>query len=129
MSPEIPKRMSDFLTLSNANELVRIAADSLVYVASEGNYSDIRTRDGEKRTVTVQLGIIEELIHRQFKSNENECVRIGKSLIVNLRFVHLINPTKKQIILSDNHTFKFSLEASKEALRQLKDYFEKHSEQ
>lgn len=129
MSPEIPKRMSDFLTLSNANELVRIAADSLVYVASEGNYSDIRTRDGEKRTVTVQLGIIEELIHRQFKSNENECVRIGKSLIVNLRFVHLISPTKKQIILSDNHTFKFSLEASKEALRQLKDYFEKHSEQ
>ena len=121
--------MSDFLTLSNTNELFRIAADSLVCVISDGNYSDIRTRDGDTRTVTVQLGIIEELIHRQFKSNENECVRIGKSLIVNLRFVYLINPTKKQIILSDNHTFKFSLEASKEALRQLKDYFEKHSEQ
>lgn len=129
MSPEIKKRMSDFLTLSNANELIRISADSLVYVASDGNYSDIRTRDGETRTVTVQLGIIEELIHRQFKSDENECVRIGKSLIVNLRFVHLINPTRKQIVLSDNHTFKFSLEASKEALRQLKDYFENYSEQ
>lgn len=129
MSPEIKKRMFDFLTLSNANELIRISADSLVYVASDGNYSDIRTRDGETRTVTVQLGIIEELIHRQFKSDENECVRIGKSLIVNLRFVHLINPTRKQIVLSDNHTFKFSLEASKEALRQLKDYFENYCEQ
>lgn len=129
MSPEIKKRMSDFLTLSNANELIRISADSLVYVASDGNYSDIRTRDGETRTVTVQLGIIEELILRQFKSDENECVRIGKSLIVNLRFVHLINPTRKQIVLSDNHTFKFSLEASKEALRQLKDYFDNYSEQ
>ena len=121
--------MSDFLTISNTNELVRISADSLVYVASDGNYSDIRTRDGEIRTVTMQLGIIEELIHRQFQSNDNECVRIGKSLIVNLRFVHLINPTRKQIVLSDNHTFKFSLEASKEALRQLKDYFEKYCEQ
>ena len=65
--------MSDFLTISNTNELVRIAADSLVYVASDGNYSDIRTRDGEIRTVTMQLGIIEELIHRQFQSNDNEC--------------------------------------------------------
>ena len=111
------------MTISNANELIRIAAESLVYVASDGNYSDIRTRDGEKRTVTIQLGVIEELIHSQFH-DEDEFVRIGKSLIVNLRFVHLINPTKKQIILSDNHTFKFSLEASKEALRQLKDYFE-----
>ncbi|MBP5497293.1 MAG: LytTR family transcriptional regulator [Bacteroidales bacterium] len=117
--------MSDYLTLSNANELVRIAAESLVYVAGDGNYSDIHTRDGENRIVTLQLGIIEELIHKQIHSKEDELVRIGKSLIVNLRFLHYINPAKKQIILSDNHTFKFTLEASKEALRLLKDYFEK----
>ena len=117
--------MSEFLTLSNANELVRIAAESLVYVASDGNYSDIRTRDGETRTVTVQLGIIEEMIHKQLRSAENEFVRIGKSLIVNLRFLTYINPSKRQIVLSDNHTFKFNLEASREALRQLKDYVER----
>lgn len=116
--------MSDYLTLSNTNELVRIAAESLVYVASEGNYSDINTRDGESRTVTVQLGVIENRIHEQLGSGENEFVRIGKSLIVNLRFLTYINPAKKQIVLSDNHTFKFHLEASKEALRQLKEYVE-----
>ena len=116
--------MSEYLTLSNTNELVRIAAESLVYVASEGNYSDIHTRDGESRTVTVQLGVIENRIHEQLGSGENEFVRIGKSLIVNLRFLTYINPAKKQIVLSDNHTFKFQLEASKEALRQLKEYVE-----
>lgn len=116
--------MSDFLTISNVNELIRIAAESLVYVASDGNYSDIYTRDGECRTVTLQLGVIEELIHQQFRSNEQKFVRIGKSLIVNLHFVHYINPARRQIILSDNHSFRFSLEASKEALKQLKDYFE-----
>lgn len=117
--------MSDFLTLSNANELIRIPAESLVFVASDGNYSDIHTRDGERRTVTMQLGIIEELIHKQFHSDGNSFVRIGKSLIVNMRFVHYIHPAKRQIVLSDSHTFKFSLEASKEALRELKNYFEK----
>lgn len=117
--------MPDYLTLSNANELIRIPAGSLVYVSSEGNYSDIYTRDGVKRTVTLQLGIIEELIHKQFHTEGNRFVRIGKSLIVNMAFVHYIQPAKKQIVLSDSHTFKFSLEASKEALRELKKYFEK----
>ena len=117
--------MSDHLTLTNANELIRIPAESLVYIASEGNYSDIYTRDNEKRTVTIQLGAIEELIHKQFHTDGNLFVRIGKSLIVNMEFVHYINPAKRQIVLSDSHTFKFGLEASKEALRELKNYFEK----
>jgi len=116
--------MSDFLTITNANELIRIPAESLVYVASDGNYSDIYTRDGERRTVTVQLGGIEALIEKQFLTEGNQFVRIGKSLIVNLRFLHYINPSKKQIVLSDCHTFKISLEASKEALKLLKDYVE-----
>ena len=117
--------MSEFLFHSNANELVRIAAESLVYVSSDGNYSDIHTRDGETRTVTMQLGTIEELINKQLKSAENVYARIGKQLIVNLHFLTYINPARKQIVLSDNHTFKFNLEASKEALRQLKVYLEK----
>lgn len=116
--------MSDFLTISNTNELLRISADSLVYISSDGNYSDIHTRDKTCRTVTIQLGVIEELIQKKLHSQNNEFVRIGKSLIINLRFLHYINPAKKQLILSDNHTFKFNLEASKEALRQLKEYLE-----
>lgn len=116
--------MSDYLTISNANELIRIPAESLVYVSSDGNYSDMGTRDGHKHTVTVQLGMIEEMIKDQMPDRSREFVRIGKSLIVNLSFVHYIYPSKKQIVLSDCHTFKFSLEASKEALKLLKEYVE-----
>lgn len=116
--------MSDFLTITNVNEMYRIPSESLVYVASDGNYSDIFTRDGEKRTVAVQLGAIEELIRTQFHTDGDRIVRIGKSLIINMAFVTYINPSRKQIILSDSHTFKFSLEASKEALRELKKLFE-----
>ena len=116
--------MSDFLFLFNTNELIRIPAESLAYISSEGNYSDIYTRDGEKRTVTLQLGVLEELIQQQLQMSDN-FARIGKSLIVNLELVSYINPARKQLILSDCRTFKFNLEASKEALKKLKEYFEK----
>ena len=116
--------MSDILTLTNANELIRIPAEGLAYIESEGNYSDIFTCDGEKRTVTVQLGILEEMIHRQFQ-RPDEFARIGKSLIVNLKLIHYINPAKRQLILSDCRTFRFELDASREALKKLKEYFEK----
>ncbi len=116
--------MPDFLIITNTSEFLRIPAESLVFVSSDGNYSDIGTRDGHKHTVTVQLGMIEEMIKDQMPDRSREFVRIGKSLIVNLSFVHYINPSKKQIVLSDCHTFKFSLEASKEALKLLKEYVE-----
>ena len=115
--------MSDILTLSNSNEYIRIPAESLVYIASDGNYSDIYNCQGDCRTVTLQLGIIEELIHQKLQNHE-VFARIGKSLIVNLKFIYYINPAKKQLILSDCRTFKFNLEASKEALKKLKDYYE-----
>ncbi|MBO7587151.1 MAG: LytTR family transcriptional regulator DNA-binding domain-containing protein [Bacteroidales bacterium] len=118
--------MSGFLILCNANELVRIPAESLVYIASEGNYSDIRTCDGGSRTVTLQLGVIEERIDGQLSSPEHKFARIGKSLLVNLNFLHYINPARGQLVLSDCKSFKFTLKASREALRKLKDHIEKH---
>ena len=117
--------MSDYLVLSNSNELIRIAAERLVYVSSDGNYSDVCTCDGEKRTITLQLWVVEENIQQQLHQGDL-FVRIGKSLIINTRYLNYINPSKRQIILSDNHTFKFNLNASKEALKQLKDYLEQN---
>lgn len=122
--------MSEYFTISNANELFHIMSDSIVCVTSDGNYSDLHTRDGEQHTVTLQLGVIEQMMKAQLgPDKENEFVRIGKCLIVNMRFVSYINPSKRQIVLSDSHTFKHNVEASREALRELKDYFEKKMKQ
>ncbi|MBO4402728.1 MAG: LytTR family transcriptional regulator DNA-binding domain-containing protein [Bacteroidales bacterium] len=118
--------MSEYMTLSNSNELIRIAAERLVYVSSDGNYSDIYTCDRQRRTVTLQLGDIEKALERQIK--QEEFVRIGKSLIVNMRHLSYINPSKQQIILSDNHTVRFDLTASKKALKQFKEYLEQNME-
>ena len=120
------RTMSEHLTLSNSNELIRIAAERLVYVSSDGNYSDIYTCDRQKCTVTLQLGDIAKALERQIK--QEEFIRIGKSLIVSVRHVHYINPSKQQIIMSDNTTFRFDLTASKKALKQFKDFLEHKKE-
>ncbi|NDV81269.1 hypothetical protein [Bacteroides sp. 51] len=48
-------------------------------------------------------------------------IRLGKSLIINGRYIYYVNVSKQQIVLSDsNFPNKFTLSASKEALKALK---------
>ena len=105
-------------------ELSRILTDRIVYVHSDGNYSTFVIANGEERTVTLQLGEIEELMFEQLESNGNNFIRIGRCLIVNYNYIYHINVSRQQLILSDNATFTYTLSASKEALKKLKEYVE-----
>lgn len=105
-------------------ELSRILTDKIVYVHSDGNYSTFVIANGEERTVTLQLGEIEELMSEQLESNGNNFIRIGRCLIVNYNYIYHINVSRQQLILSDNATFTYTLSASKEALKKLKEYVE-----
>ena len=105
-------------------ELSRILTDRIVYVHSDGNYSTFVIANGEERTVTLQLGEIEELMSEQLESNGNNFIRIGRCLIVNYNYIYHIIVSRQQLILSDNATFTYTLSASKEALKKLKEYVE-----
>lgn len=105
-------------------ELSRILTDRIVYVHSDGNYSTFVIANGDERTVTLQLGEIEELMSEQLESNGNNFIRIGRCLIVNYNYIYHINVSRQQLILSDNATFTYTLSASKEALKKLKEYVE-----
>lgn len=105
-------------------ELSRILADRIVYVHSDGNYSTFVIANGEERTVTHQLGEIEELMTEQLEGKGNNFIRIGRCLIVNYNYIYHINVSRQQLMLSDNATFSYTLSASKEALKKLKEYVE-----
>lgn len=105
-------------------ELSRILTDRIVYVHSDGNYSTFVIANGEERTVTLQLGEIEELMTEQLEGKGNNFIRIGRSLIVNYNYIYHINVSRQQLMLSDNATFSYTLSASKEALKKLKEYVE-----
>ena len=82
--------------------------------------------DNEQHLFSFNLSAFEKLIEQQLGSDVQTFIRLGKSLIINARYIYYVNIPKQQLILSDiGFSGKFTLSASKEALRALKIMLEK----
>lgn len=108
------------MVFSTSSELVRLPARGLVYVEGDGNYSVAHTAGGSNYTLSMQLGQVEERIADCMHEGDSPFFRVGKSLIVNSRHIAYINPKRKRLVLSDAEHFRYEVEASREALRDLK---------
>lgn len=117
--------MKKSLLISTSLDLVRIAPERIVYIASDGNYSTMVQTDNEVRMLSYQLGQIEKMMSTQLGNESDTFIRIGKSLIINRSYIYYINVAKQKLILSDVATFSHTVTASKEALKQLKELLEK----
>ena len=87
----------EWLRISTSTELVRVATDEIVYVRADGNYSDLMLTNGNSRKMTFQLHFFDEVFQQL---QNNTFVRVGRSLIVNKRYIYVINLTEQQLILS-----------------------------
>ena len=87
----------EWLRISTSTELVRVATDEIVYVRADGNYSDLMLTNGKSRKMTFQLHFFDEIFQQL---QNNTFVRVGRSLIVNKRYIFVINLTEQQLILS-----------------------------
>ena len=86
----------EWLRISTSIEMVRVATDEIVYVRADGNYCDRVLTNGTRRKMTFQLHFFEEI----FQSLQyNTFVRVGRSLIVNKRYIFVINLPEQQLIL------------------------------
>ena len=124
----------EWLRISTSTELVRVATDEIVYVRADGNYSDLVLTNGQSRKMTFQLHFFDEVFQQL---QNNFFIRVGRSLIVNKRFIYVINLTEQQLILSgggikESIVFygqsKFDkskdVSLSRDALKQLKELIE-----
>ena len=116
---------SKVIIISNANELVRVKPERVVYIVSDGNYSTMVLHDNTKHVFTMNLAHCQELLEHQLGKEADTFIRIGKQLIINREYIFKINVNKQQLIMSDMaFNQAFTLQASKEALKQLKAYLE-----
>lgn len=104
----------DWLKIKTSTELIKVAVDDIIGVIAAGNYSDLLTING-KHTLTFQLHHLEEAFQ---KLKDNDFVRVGRSLIVNRKYICFINLTSQTLILSggalrQEYTFKVSRESLK----------------
>ena len=116
--------MNKHIIISKGTELLRIPADSLMFVSSDGNYSNITTEDGRTKLVTLQLGQIEDILQVQLSNAESNFLRLGRSLIINTNYIYFIDTSKQELILSNCKGSYHSLTASREVLIKLKAYIE-----
>ncbi len=120
--------MQKYLIITNSNELIRVSTDRVVYINSDGNYSTLILTNGDEKVFSFNLAAFQKLIEQQLQSDAQVFIRIGKSLIINRTYIHYINISKQQLILSDiGFNQSFVLMASKEALKQLKMVLEKEN--
>ncbi|MBQ0086783.1 MAG: LytTR family transcriptional regulator DNA-binding domain-containing protein [Bacteroidales bacterium] len=112
------------IIISKSTELLRVPVDYMMYVSSDGNYSNIITLDGRSRLVCLQLGQVEDIIAEQLGDNGGNFLRLGRSLIINTNYIYLVDVAKQQLILSDCKGSWHELTASREVLIKLKTYIE-----
>lgn len=112
------------IIISKGTEFLRVPQDKLVYISSEGNYSNVVTVDNRQRLVTFQLGQLEGMIGEQLGEKGSHFLRIGRSLIINIDYIYLIDISKQQLVLSDCAGCYHELSASREVLIKLKAYME-----
>ena len=113
----------EWLRISTSTELVRVATDEIVFVRADGNYSDLVLTNGKSRKMTFQLHFFDEVFQQL---QNNVFVRVGRSLIVNKRYIHVINLTE-QILIFSGQQIKGDIKpvnVSRDALKQLKELLE-----
>lgn len=113
----------EWLKISTSTELVRVATNEIVYVRADGNYSDLVMTNGKKRKMTFQLHFFDEVF--QLLRN-NVFVRVGRSLIVNKRYIHVVNLTDQMLVFGGQTiTGEIApVQVSRDSLKKLKELLE-----
>ena len=95
--------------------------ERVVYVESDGNYSTMVLHDKTQLVFTMNLAHCQQMMEEQLGREAMTFIRIGKQLIINRAYIFKININKQQLVMSNMEVNQaFTLQASKEALKQLK---------
>ena len=117
------------LIITTINELIRVYPERIVYISSDGNYSVMVLHDKTEHLFSFNLSHFQQILEEQMKVEASIFIRIGKSLIINRRYIYKINIGKQTLVMADMKlAHSFTLSASKEALRQLKCFVERENE-
>jgi len=117
--------MAKHLILSNSMLLIRVTAERIVYISSDGSYSTMVLVGGKRHIFSFNLSAFEKQLEQQFGTESQVFIRLGKGLIINSDYIYSINISKQELILSGvGFTEDFVLSASRDALKSLKNVLE-----
>ncbi len=111
------KRLKSFLNkdkikFTNSLGFIMVDPNEIIYCEADGNYCKIYTSNNRQELVTCQLGLIEK------KLSQKTFLRISRSVIINMDFLHSFNRKEKTVLLS-NQNIKVELKASNSGVKKL----------
>lgn len=117
----------NIVCINTRDELNLIDLDLVACINASGNYSNVMYIDGNK--IMVSLGLSQfELIIKDANRKQNVAntfVRLGRSVIVNNRYLSQINVLKQKLTLSDRGTHAYQLSVPKNLLKSYKELIRK----
>ena len=113
----------NIICINTRDELNLIDLELVACIRASGNYSEIMYIDGNKLMVSVGLSQMESIISDAIsrKNASNTYVRLGRSVIVNNRYLSQINMLKQKLTLSDRGTHAYQLTVPKNLLKSYKE--------
>lgn len=116
--------MKEYLTIYNKQDWVRVPSDDIIYIHASGNYSEIYFYPTKKLYVFKGIGDIGDEIENQLVDTCDNFIQVGRSLIINLKYLIHISLSDEAIELYDGVRGHYTVEVSKEPLKTLKEHVE-----
>ena len=116
--------MNTKLTLNTRDELLVIETEHVAYMQADGNYTQIQYMAGEKLMVSLGLAKMAALLAGLYPvGSHSPFYRLGRSLIVNQRYIQNISLPHQKMVLSDGEGHRRELTVYKAVLKEYKDMF------
>lgn len=102
------------------DELVSVDTDMIAAIKAEGNYSLVVYINEYKLTLSLGISKLYDILKE--RNNEGTSfVRVGRSIIINHRYLQRIDMIKQLVVLTDKGKHELRVKVPKNELRHYKD--------
>ncbi len=116
----------NIICINSRDELNLVDLDKIACIQANGNYSNLMYIEGQKLMISIGLSQFEQIINRAAgdpadENSGNTFVRLGRSVIINKRYLTQISMVKQKLLLSDRGKHAYQLIVPKQTLKAFKD--------
>lgn len=118
------------ICLSTRDEMIILDLEKIAYFQASGNYTQVVYIAAKGPLVGLGLSKIESFIAMATPAGKkSSMIRLGRSLIINRRYITEISITRQRLTLSDNQGNTHVLEAPRQLLRKYKELISNQTSQ
>lgn len=113
--------MRQLLFFNSRDNLLRLDVAHIAYFESDGNYTNIFTKNKLRVQVGLSLTRMETALSEQLREGASVFMRVGKRFIINREYIFSIDTARQRLCISDMQSFAYQLPIGKDALKKIKE--------